>query len=129
MDCKSFFLNSLGALALACAVSGNAGAVNVNLGDLTDTNFVQAYSYAQGTVVNDVFHFDLTSPSSFNAVLNQTSFAPIFNISGFSLALTLPTGPTLHFGPAGSIIWTDLLLLSPGNNYILMLPGSWAKAL
>lgn len=112
-------------ILLVCALAGNASAAGNHhfIGDLTDTTFVQAYSFAPGAVITDVFHFDLSGQSTFNSVVSQIALQSFFNISGFSLTLAMPSGPTFSFSPTGNVIWSNLLVLPQNTDYQLTVSG------
>jgi hypothetical protein len=109
------------AFAVLCAFHGQAAAIDI--GDLTNASYVKAYSYAPGTAINDVFHFNLSEASSFNAIASEIYLPTFFNISNFSLTLTIPSVTTLTFGPTATSIWTGELLLPQANDYTLTVSG------
>lgn len=111
--------------AFALLSAFQAHAVTVDVGDLANSSFVKAYSYAPGTAINDVFHFNLTGASSFNAIASEIYLPTFFNISNFSLTLTIPSVTTLTFGPSATAtsISTNELLLPQANDYTLTVSG------
>ena len=70
-SCRLFVGKLLGVLAFSCAMSGGAAAVNVNVGDLVNASYVNAFSFAHNATIQDVFHFDLTAGSDFNAIASE----------------------------------------------------------
>ena len=122
-SCRLFVGKLLGVLAFSCAMSGGAAAVNVNVGDLVNASYVNAFSFAHNATIQDVFHFDLTAGSDFNAIASEVVVPTYFNISNFSVRLDPPVGPSLFFGPSAPTVGTGVLSLAPGNNYTLTVSG------
>ena len=121
----SFVRRWLGAMAFAFAIANNAVAVDINIGSLAGTSFVQAYSFAPGVTIHDTYHFDLIEASSFSAIAGQIALLNFFNVNNFSMNLALPSGPVLNFTPdiTGSVISTGLLPLPQGNDFLLTVNG------
>jgi len=120
----SFVRVWLAVTALFCGLVSSAFAVDVNLGNLAGTSVAEAYSYSPGTVIQDVFHFDLAAPSSFNSIVSQISLPSFFDIENFGVSLALPAGPTFYFSPVGSVISSGVLDLPQGNDVELTVTGT-----
>lgn len=105
------------ALTLTAGLAGNAGAIDLGVGNLTGTSFAQAYTYRPDAVIHD-----LSSPSSFRAVAGQVALRNFFDISNFSLALSRPNGPTPSFA-------ADSRLMNEDNSWSLrVVAGAWNSA-
>jgi len=114
---------AISTLALCCSV--NAVGADVDIGTLDGASFAQAYTYPSGSVIDDVFQFDLSASSAFNSVVSQISIPGFFGISGLSFTLQEPGGTLLNFtpDPTGSIIQTGLQSLLAGDNYTATITG------
>ncbi len=121
-NCVLFVRNLFGLLAFLCVFSSAAATTNV--GDLTNNSYVNAFSIAHGTSsFQDVFQFNLSADSTFNAIASEVVVPSFFNISNFSMSLSTPGGSSYVFGPASPVVGPTLLTLAQGNNYTLSVSG------
>jgi len=119
-----FSKNLLSAFAMVVALCNSAAAADIFLGNLTNSTRFYGSMLAPNTTVNDVFYFDLLSPSTFSSVASEIVMPGFFNISGFSMELGVPAGPAQLFNPVGGVISTGNLALSQAPHYSLTVKGN-----